>query len=91
MIASLGLKMRTMKKNQRNQAVQPQSAGGKTPAEYNNWKVVAKDGNSTMILSLGLSKVNAVSLYNKLNSFVNNKHKDIVGAGKTSVKFIIIH
>lgn len=74
-----------------NQAVRPQSAGGKTPAEYNNWKVIAKDGNSTMILSLGLSKVNAMSLYNKLNSFINNKHKDIVGAGKTNVKFIIIH
>lgn len=80
-----------MTKSQHNQAVKPQSAGGKTPAEYNNWKVVAKDGNSTMILSFGLSKVNAVSLYNKLNSFINNKHKDIVGAGKTCVKFIIIH
>ncbi len=74
-----------------NQAVKPQSAGGKTPAEYNNWKVVAKDGNSTMILSFGLSKVNATLLYNKLNSFVNNKHKETVGAGKTSVKFIVIH
>lgn len=76
---------------QRNQAVNPQSAGGKTPTEYNNWKVIAKDGNSTMILMSGLSKVNAGSLYNRLNSFVNNKHKDIAGAGKTSVKFIIIH
>lgn len=83
--------MKKLQTKTHNQAVRPQTAGGKTPAEYNNWKVVAKDGNSTMILSLGLSKVNAMSLYNKLNSFVNNKHKDIVGAGKTSVKFIIIH
>lgn len=80
-----------MKKRHANQAVTPESAGGKTPAEYNNWKVVAKDGGSTMILQSGLSKVNAVSIYNKLNSFINNKHKDIVGAGKTNVKFIIIH
>lgn len=83
--------MKKLQTKTHNQAVRPQTAGDKTPAEYNNWKVVAKDGNSTMILSLGLSKVNAMSLYNKLNSFVNNKHKDIVGAGKTSVKFIIIH
>lgn len=81
--------MKKVKTN--NQAQNPESAGGKTPAEYNNWKVVAKDGGSTMILSSGLSKVNAMSIYNKLNSFINNKHKDIVGAGKTSVKFIIIH
>lgn len=74
-----------------NQAVTPKSAGGKTPADYNNWKVIAKDGGSTMILCSGLSKVNAASIYNRLNSFINNKHKDIVGAGKTSVKFIIIH
>lgn len=80
-----------MKAKVSNQVQPPQSAKGKTPAEYNNWKVVAKDGGSTMILSSGLSKVNAVSLYNKLNSFINNKHKDIVGAGKTNVKFIIIH
>lgn len=78
-------------KQQRNQAVLPQSAKGKTDAEYVNYKVIAKDGNSTMILMSGLSKVNASSLYNRLNSFVNNKHKDIVGAGKTSIKFIIIH
>lgn len=83
--------MRKSNMQTRNQAVLPESAGGKTPAEYNNWKVIAKDGNSTMILMSGLSKVNASSLYNRLNSFVNNKHKDIVGAGKTSVKFIIIH
>lgn len=69
----------------------PKSAKGKPDAEYNNYKVIAKEGGSTMILSSGLSKVNAVSLYNKLNSFVNNKHKDVPGAGKTSVKFIIIH
>jgi len=74
-----------------NQVVQPQSAKGRTDAEYVNYKVIAKEGGSTMILSSGLSKVNAVSLYNKLNSFINNKHKDIPGAGKTSVKFVIIH
>lgn len=74
-----------------NQAVKPQSAKGKTDAEYVNYKVIAKEGGSTMILSSGLSKVNAVSLYNKLNSFINNKHKDIAGAGKTNVKFVIIH
>lgn len=79
------------KKKHVNQAIKPDSAEGKTSAEYNNWKVVAKDGGSTMILQSGLSKVNAVSLYNRLNSFINNKHKDIIGAGKTSVKFIIIH
>ena len=83
-----------MKKNSsqvHNQAVKPQSAKGKTDAEYLNYKVIAKEGGSTMILSSGLSKVNATSLCNKLISFVNNKHKDIAGAGKTSVKFVIIH
>ncbi len=89
-IVNLG-QMKKTSAQTHNQAVKPQSAGGKTPAEYNNWKVIAKDGNSTMILSFGLSRVNALSLYNKLNSFVNNKHKYIVGAGKTSVKFVIIH
>lgn len=74
-----------------NQAVKPQSAKGKIDAEYVNYKVIAKEGGSTMILSSGLSKVNATSLYNTLNSFINNKHKDIPGAGKTGVKFIIIH
>lgn len=69
----------------------PQPSKGKTPAEYINWKVAAKDGGSTMILQSGLSKINATSLYNTLNSFINNKHKDVPGAGKTSVKFIIIH
>ncbi len=44
-----------------------------------------------MTLVSGLSKVNANSLRSKLNSFINNKHKDINGAGKTSVKFVIIH
>ena len=86
--------MKKMKKRTtqtHNQAVKPQSAKGKTDAEYVNYKVVAKEGGSTMILSSGLSKVNAMSLYNKLNSFVNNKHKDVPGAGKTSVKFIVIH
>lgn len=80
-----------MKRNQTNQAINPSSAKGKTPAEYMNWKIIAKEGGSTMIISQGLSKVNAMSLYNKLNSFINNKHKDIAGAGKTSVKFVIIH
>ena len=80
-----------MMKKVGNQAIAPQSAKGKTDAEYNNYKVIAKEGGSTMILSSGLSKVNAIALCNKLSSFVNNKHKDIVGAGKTSVKFIIIH
>lgn len=79
------------KKWQKNQLTNPESSKGKPPVEYNNWKVAAKDGGSTMILQSGLSKVNAVSLYNTLNSFINNKHKDVVGAGKTSVKFIIIH
>lgn len=74
-----------------NQAVKPQSAKGKPDAEYLNYKVVAKEGGSTMILSSGLSKVNATGLRNTLNSFINNKHKDVPGAGKTSVKFIIIH
>lgn len=78
-------------KYQKNQPINPESAKGKNPADYNNWKVAAKDGGSTMILQSGLSKVNAHSLYNRLNSFINNKHKDIAGAGKTSVKFIIIH
>ena len=80
-----------MMKKVNNQAIAPQSAKGKTDAEYNNYKVIAKEGGSTMILSSGLSKVNAVSLCNRLSSFINNKHKDIAGAGKTSVKFIIIH
>lgn len=74
-----------------NQAVRPQSAKGKTDAEYSNYKVIVKEGGSTMILSSGLSKVNAVALCNRLSSFVNNKHKDIVGAGKTSCIFKIIH
>ena len=74
-----------------NQVVKPQSANGKPDAEYINYKVVAKDGGSTMILSSGLSKVNANSMKNTLNSYVNNKHSNIPGAGKTSVKFIVIH
>lgn len=74
-----------------NQVVKPQSANGKSDAEYINYKVVAKDGGSTMILSSGLSKVNANSMKNTLNSYVNNKHSNIPGAGKTSIKFIIIH
>ena len=74
-----------------NQVVKPQSANGKHDAEYINYKVVAKDGGSTMILSSGLSKVNANSMKNTLNSYVNNKHSNIPGAGKTSVKFIVIH
>ena len=78
-------------KQTNNQVVKPQSAKGKPDAEYLNYKVVAKEGGSTMILSSGLSKVNAMLLYNKLNSFVNNKHKDVAGAGKTGVKFIVIH
>lgn len=83
--------MKMKKAKASNQAQPPASAKGKTPAEYVNWKVVAKEGGSTMILSSGLSKVNAMLLYNKLNSFINNKHKDVVGAGKTNVKFIVIH
>jgi len=83
--------MKMKKIKQTNQAVPLESAKGKTPAEYNNWKVIAKDRGSTMILCSGLSKVNAMSLHNKLNSFVNNRHKDIVGAGKTSIIFKIIH
>ena len=78
-------------KQTHNQAVKPQSANGKPDAEYINYKVVAKDGGSTMILSSGLSKVNANSMKNTLNSYVNNKHSNIPGAGKTSVKFIVIH
>ena len=74
-----------------NQVVKPQSANGKPDAEYLNYKVVAKDGGSTMILSSGLSKVNANSMKNTLNSYVNNRHSNIPGAGKTSVKFIVIH
>ena len=74
-----------------NQVVKPKSAKGKPDAEYLNYKVVAKDGGSTMILSSGLSKVNANSIKNTLNSYVNNKHSNIPGAGKTSVKFIVIH
>ena len=74
-----------------NQAVKPQSAKGKPDAEYLNYKVVAKEGGSTMILSSGLSKVNANSMKNILNSYVNNKHSNVPGAGKTSVKFIVIH
>lgn len=78
-------------KQMHNQVVKPQSAKGKPDAEYLNYKVVAKDGGSTMILSSGLSKVNANSIKNTLNSYVNNKHSNIPGAGKTSVKFIVIH
>lgn len=78
-------------KQTHNQVVNPQSAKGKLDAEYLNYKVVAKDGGSTMILSSGLSKVNANSMKNTLNSYVNNKHSNIPGAGKTSVKFIVIH
>ena len=78
-------------KQTHNQVVNPQSAKGKPDAGYRNYKVVAKEGGSTMTLSSGLSKVNAMLLYNKLNSFVNNKHKDVAGAGKTNVKFIVIH
>lgn len=78
-------------KQTHNQVVKPQSAKGKPDAEYLNYKVAAKDGGSTMILSSGLSKVNANSIKNTLNSYVNNKHSNIPGAGKTSVKFIVIH
>ena len=78
-------------KQTHNQVVNPQSAKGKPDAEYLNYKVVAKDGGSTMIISSGLSKVNASSMKNTLNSYVNNKHSNIPGAGKTSVKFIVIH
>ena len=74
-----------------NQVVKQQSAKGKPDAEYLNYKVVAKDGGSTMILSSGLSKINAKSPENTLNSYINNKHSNIPGAGKTSVKFITIH
>ena len=74
-----------------NQVVNPQSAKGKPDSEYINYKVVAKDGGTTMILSSGLNKVNANSMKNTLNSYVNNKHSNIPGAGKTSVKFIVIH
>lgn len=74
-----------------NQAIIVKSAGGKTPAEYENYKVVAKEGKSTMIVSWGLSKVNAESLKKSLEAFVNNKHAKTSGAGKTSVKFIVIH
>lgn len=73
-----------------NQAIKPQSAR-KPDAEYLNYKVCAKEGGSTMILSSGLSKVNAKSLENTLNSYINNKHSNVPGAGKTSVKFITIH
>ena len=78
-------------KQTHNQVVKPQSAKGKPDAEYLNYKVVAKDGGSTMILSSGLSKLNANSIKNTLNSYVNNKHSNIPGAGKTSVKFTVIH
>ena len=78
-------------KKTHNQVVVPQSAKGKHDAEYLNYKVVAKDGGSTIILSSGLSKLNANSIKNTLNSYVNNKHSNIPGAGKTSVKFIVIH
>lgn len=78
-------------KQTHNQVVKQQSAKGKPDAEYLNYKVVAKDGGSTMILSSGLSKINANSIKNTLNSYVNNKHSNIPGAGKTSVKFIVIH
>ena len=85
--------MNQKKKNMRthNQAVKPQSAKGKTDAEYLKYKVAAKAGRSTMILSSGLSKVNAKSLENTLNSYINNKHSNVPGAGKTSVKFLTIH
>lgn len=78
-------------KQTHNQVVKPQSAKGKPDVEYLNYKVVAKEGGSTMILSSGLSNVNAAKLKNTLNSFINNKHKDVPGAGKTGVKFIVIH
>ena len=78
-------------KQTHNQAVKPQSAKGKHDAEYLNYKVVAKEGGSTMTLSSGLSKCNAKSLENTLNSYINNKHSNVPGAGKTSVKFITIH
>ena len=78
-------------KQTHNQAVKIHSAKGKPDAEYLNYKVVAKEGGSTMILSSGLSKVNAKSLQNTLNSYVNNKYSNVPGAGKTSVKFIVIH
>lgn len=78
-------------KQTHNQVVRPQSAKGKPDAEYLNYKVVAKEGGSTMILSSGLSKVNAKSLENTLSSYINNKHSNVPGAGKTSVKFITIH
>ena len=74
-----------------NQAIKLQSAKGKPDTEYLNYKVCAKEGGSTMILSSGLSKVNAKSLENTLNSYINNKHSNVPGAGKTSVKFITIH
>lgn len=78
-------------KQTHNQVVKPQSAKGKPDVEYLNYKVVAKEGGSTMILSSGLSNVNAAKLKSTLNSFINNKHKDVPGAGKTGVKFIVIH
>ena len=74
-----------------NQAIKPQSAKGKPNAEYLNYKVVAKEGGSTMILSSGLSKVNAKSLENTLSSYINNKHANVPGAGKTNVRFLTIH
>lgn len=85
--------MKSQKKHKQvlNQAVRPQSAKGKPDAEYLNYKVVAKEGGSTMILSSGLSKCNAKSLENTLNSYINNKYSNVPGAGKTSVKFITIH
>lgn len=78
-------------KQTHNQAVKPQPAKGKPDAEHLNYKVAAKEGGSTMILSSGLSKVNANSMKNILNSYINNKHSNTPGAGKTSVKFIVIH
>ena len=84
-------KKHQQRKQTHNQVIKPQSAKGKPDAEYLNYKVVAKEGGSTMILSSGLSKCNAKRLENTLNSFVNNKHSKIPGAGKTSVKFITIH
>lgn len=74
-----------------NQVVKPESAKGKPDAGYLNYKVVAKEGGSTMILSSGLSKCNAKSLENILNSYINNKHSNVPGAGKTNVKFFTIH
>ena len=74
-----------------NQAVKPQSAKGKPDAEYLNYKVAAKEGGSTMILSSGLNKFNANSLENILNSCIHNRHSNVPVAGKTRVQFITLH